>query len=58
MNEEQEHGEELFSAKVAAGSRTYFVDVQRAQNGAKYLKIRETRGNGGNGGNEGHFPYF
>jgi hypothetical protein len=43
MNEEQEHGEELFSAKVAAGSRTYFVDVQRAHDGAKYLKISETR---------------
>ena len=43
MNEEQEHGEELFLAKVAAGSRTYFVDVQRAQNGVKYLKISETR---------------
>ena len=24
------HGEELFSAKVKAGSRTYFIDVQRA----------------------------
>jgi hypothetical protein len=24
------HGEELFSAKVKAGSRTYFMDVQRA----------------------------
>ncbi len=43
MNEEQEHGEELFLAKVAAGSRTYFVDVQRAQNGVKYLKISETK---------------
>jgi len=43
MNEEQGHGEELFSAKVAAGNRTYFVDVQRAQNGAKYLKISESR---------------
>ncbi|MCX6842151.1 MAG: DUF3276 family protein [candidate division WOR-3 bacterium] len=43
MSEEQEYGEELFSAKVAAGNRTYFVDVQRAQNGAKYLKISESR---------------
>ena len=24
------HAEELFSAKVSAGSRTYFIDVQRA----------------------------
>jgi hypothetical protein len=43
MSEEQEHGEELFSAKVAAGSRTYFIDVQRAATGAKYLKISESR---------------
>ena len=43
MSEEHEHGEELFSAKVTAGSRTYFVDVQRSQNGAKYMKISETR---------------
>ena len=27
---DQQHGEELFSAKVKAGSRTYFIDVQRA----------------------------
>ena len=37
------HGEELFSARVRAGSRTYFIDVQRAANGAKYLKISESR---------------
>ena len=30
MSEEQKHREELFSAKVKAGSRTYFIDVQRA----------------------------
>lgn len=39
----EDHGEELFSAKVKAGSRTYFIDVQRAANGAKYLKINESR---------------
>ncbi len=27
--------EELFSAKVKAGSRTYFIDVLPAANGAK-----------------------
>jgi hypothetical protein len=43
MDEQQYHGEELFSAKVAAGTRTYFVDVQRTATGAKYLKISETR---------------
>jgi hypothetical protein len=37
------HGEELFSARVRAGSRTYFIDVQRAANGAKYIKISESR---------------
>jgi hypothetical protein len=26
----QKHGVELFSAKVKAGGRTYFIDVQRA----------------------------
>jgi hypothetical protein len=43
MSEEQEHGDELFSTRVAAESRTHFVDVQRAANGAKYLKISESR---------------
>jgi len=35
--------EELFSVKVKAGSRTYFIDVLRAANGAKYLKLSESR---------------
>jgi hypothetical protein len=26
----EHHGEELFSVKVKAGTRTYFIDVQRA----------------------------
>jgi hypothetical protein len=43
MDEQQYHGEELFSGKVAAGSQTYFIDVQRAANGAKYLKLTESR---------------
>jgi len=29
---DQQHGEELFSAKMKAGSRTYFIDVQPASN--------------------------
>ena len=29
----EHHGEELFSAKVKAGIRTYFIDVQRAAAG-------------------------
>jgi hypothetical protein len=40
---EQLPGEELFSARVKAGSRTYFIDVLRAENGAKYLKLSESR---------------
>ena len=29
-DKEMVHGEELFSAKVKAGGRTYFIDVQQA----------------------------
>jgi hypothetical protein len=43
MNEVKRHSTELFSAKVKAGGRTYFVDVLRAANGAKYLKLSESR---------------
>jgi hypothetical protein len=43
MSESASHGEQLFSTKVVAGSRTYFVDVQRAATGVKYLKISESR---------------
>jgi hypothetical protein len=28
-----QHGEELFSAKVKAGTRTYFIDVRRSATG-------------------------
>ena len=39
----EKHGETLFSEQVKAGSRTYFIDVQRASTGARYLKISESR---------------
>ena len=51
MSESASHGEQLFSTKVVAGSRTYFVDVQRAATGVKYLKISESR-RGERGNNE------
>ena len=35
--------EELFSVRVAAGSRTYFFDVKRSREGFRYLVISETR---------------
>jgi hypothetical protein len=38
---EKKHGEDLFSEQVKAGSRTYFIDVQRASTGVRYLKISE-----------------
>ena len=34
---------ELFSTSLAAGSRTYFLDVKESVNGSKYLKITESR---------------
>ncbi len=34
---------ELFSEKVAAGTRTYFFDVKETTDGTKYLSISETR---------------
>ena len=43
MSEEKRHGEELFSAMARAGSRTYFFDVLKAENGARYIKISESR---------------
>jgi len=43
MSEAKRHCTELFSAQVKAGVRTYFVDVLRAANGAKYLKLSESR---------------
>lgn len=33
----------LFSDKVIAGTRTYFMDIKESVQGAKYLVIREAR---------------
>lgn len=38
---------ELFSEKVSAGSRTYFLDVKESAKGIKYLVISESRQGGG-----------
>jgi hypothetical protein len=59
-----EERKELFSQKVAAGSRTYFIDVKESKEGTRYLVISESRRSG-----EGHehervmifeenFPFF
>ncbi len=40
MSEERK---ELFSQKVAAGSRTYFFDVKQTKDGMHYLVITESR---------------
>lgn len=37
---------EIFSEKVAAGSRTYFFDVKESDQGARYLVISESRQTG------------
>jgi DNA-directed RNA polymerase specialized sigma24 family protein len=37
---------ELFSEKIAAGSRTYFFDVKESREGVKYLVISESRKKG------------
>jgi len=37
---------ELFSEKIAAGSRTYFFDVKESRDGTKYLVISESRKGG------------
>lgn len=39
MNNEKD----LASIKVAAGKRTYFIDVKETREGAKYLKISESK---------------
>src|SRR5947209_8708990 len=36
-------GEELFSAKIAAGKRTYFFDVKRSREGVRYLVLSEAQ---------------
>ncbi len=37
---------ELFSERVAAGSRTYFIDIKESADGTKYLVISESRQDG------------
>lgn len=37
----------LFTEKVAAGKRTYFLDLKENQQGSKLLKITESRKNEG-----------
>ena len=37
----------LFTEKVPAGKRTYFMDVMENQKGHKYLKLTESRANDG-----------
>jgi len=37
----------LFSEKVSAGKRTYFLDLKEDQRGSKILKITESRKNEG-----------
>lgn len=38
---------ELFSEKVAAGKRTYFIDLKEKINGDRVIKITESRKNDG-----------
>ncbi len=37
---------EIFTKKIAAGSRTYFFDIQQSQSGELYLRISESQNNG------------
>lgn len=34
---------ELFSAKISAGKRVYFIDVKQSRDGTKYLVISESK---------------
>ena len=43
----QSQDRELFSEKVAAGKRTYFIDLKEKLNGDRLLKITESRKNDG-----------
>lgn len=38
-----EEKREIFTEKVAAGSRTYFFDVKESRDGTKYLVVSESR---------------
>jgi len=60
VSAEHESGEELFSAQVKAGSRTYFIDVQQAAklwNLSASSDLAEMQ-RSLKGENEGHFPNF
>ncbi|TAF67795.1 MAG: DUF3276 family protein [Cytophagales bacterium] len=37
----------IYSEKISAGRRTYFLDVKETTDGSKYLKITETKHNKG-----------
>jgi hypothetical protein len=43
----QSQDKEIVSEKVAAGKRTYFIDLKEKQNGDRVLKITESRKNEG-----------
>jgi hypothetical protein len=43
---ESDDRNELFSQRVCAGSRTYFFDAKRTEDGTKYLVISESRHTG------------
>lgn len=45
----QSQDKDIFTEKVAAGKRTYFIDLKEKQNGDRVLKITES------GKNEGEF---
>lgn len=42
-----DHNQTLYSDKIQAGSRTYFLDVKQGKDGVKYLTITETRSSDG-----------
>lgn len=43
----QSNDKELASEKVAAGKRTYFIDLKEKHNGDRVIKITESRKNDG-----------
>jgi hypothetical protein len=43
----QSNDKEIASEKVAAGKRTYFIDLKEKQNGDRVIKITESRKNEG-----------
>jgi hypothetical protein len=43
----QSNDKELASEKVAAGKRTYFIDLKEKHNGDRVIKITESRKNEG-----------